>query len=108
MAQRTIVQLVDDLDGTELSDGETVEFGLDGKSYQIDLSEKNAAKLRSALAVYVDAGRKVGGNAARRRTGGGVKKDTAAVREWANANGFEVGDRGRIPATIAEAYEAAH
>lgn len=108
MAQRVITQLVDDLDGTELTDGETIEFGLDGKSYQIDLSQKNAEKLRKALEVYVNAGRKVGGSGRRGRATGGAKRDTKAIREWANSNGFQVGDRGRIPAEVTEAYDAAN
>ncbi|MEZ0577792.1 Lsr2 family protein [Nocardioides sp. MH1] len=107
MAQRVNIVLVDDIDGSEAT--ETVSFGLDGTSYEIDLNDKNAGKLRDALANYVGHGRKVGG-ARRTRgkaaaTGGASAKD---VREWARANGHKVPDRGRIPAEVRDAYDAAH
>lgn len=118
MARRIVHQLVDDLDGTilEVGEGETVLFSLDGVAYEIDLTAGNAAALRDALAPYVDAGRSVssrgGGSAAsssagrkRRRSG---QQDYSAVREWAKANGHKVSERGRIPASVLEAYEAAH
>ncbi|KAA1419559.1 Lsr2 family protein [Nocardioides humilatus] len=108
MAQRVNIVLVDDIDGSEAS--ETVAFGLDGSSYEIDLNEKNAAKLRDALAGYVGHARKVGGarrgrSAAKAPAGGVSAKD---VRDWARANGHKVPDRGRIPADVREAYDAAH
>ncbi|MFI5888113.1 Lsr2 family protein [Streptomyces sp. NPDC051554] len=109
MAQQTIIQLLDDLDGSEAS--ETVVFGLDGKTYEIDLNEKNAAKLRKALASYVDKGRKM--NQARGGRRGGATQaaagsgDTALIRAWAKENGHEVNDRGRVPADIKEAYAKA-
>lgn len=106
MAQQTIIQLLDDLDGSEAS--ETVVFGLDGKTYEIDLNEKNAAKLRKALVSYVDKGRKLSqtrgsrrGGAAQTATSSG---DTAVIRAWAKENGYEVNDRGRVPAEIKDAY----
>jgi hypothetical protein len=107
VAQRTRIELVDDIDGTDAD--ETVTFGLDGVSYEIDLSKKNAAKLRDHLALFVGSARKTGG---RRRRGAGVRTGpvsgtTADIREWARANGYEVSDRGRIPAEIRAAYEAA-
>lgn len=110
MAQKVNIVLIDDLDGTPAD--ETVTFGLDGTTYEIDLSDDNAAKLRDALAGYVGHARKVtnarrGGSGARKSSGGsGV--DTKAVREWAKSNGHEVSERGRIPASVIEAYEAAH
>ena len=107
MAQRVHVVLGDDLDGTAAD--ETVMFGLDGVNYEIDLSAKNAAKLRDALAKYVGVsrrttarGRRSGG---RGRSGGG---NASAVREWARANGYKVSDRGRVPADVKVAYDAAH
>ena len=114
MAQKTLVQLVDDLDGKPITNGrgETVSFGLDGKDYDIDLSAKNAAKLRDTLAQYVGAARRVGGGR-RRRSGGGVparadREQLKNVREWANDNGFNVSERGRIPAKVMDAYGEAH
>lgn len=110
MAQKVNIILVDDIDGSEAT--ETVTFGLDGTTYEIDLNDENAAKLRDALATYVGHGRKVGAGPRRgRRTssssssGGPSAKE---VREWARANGHEVPDRGRVSAEVREAYDAAH
>ncbi|WP_069813911.1 histone-like nucleoid-structuring protein Lsr2 [Streptomyces sp. TP-A0874] len=104
MAQRVVVTLSDDIDGGEAS--ETVLFGLDGKSYEIDLNHSNAKKLRGALAPYVAAGRKRSrsGRTYRRTS---VAPDPAAVRAWARSNNMEVPPRGRIPKRVYEAFEAA-
>ncbi len=109
MAQKVHIVLEDDLDGSPAT--ETVSFGLDGKTYEIDLNDKNAGKLRDALAQYVGAGRSVGG--ARR---GGRKSASATnlgpsareVRDWARSNGHDVPDRGRIPADVRAAFDAAN
>ena len=110
MAQKVQVILVDDLDGG--SADETVSFSLDGVAYEIDLSDKNAAAVRDSLGQYVGLARRVGGRAAAgrgssRRRGGGDNR-TAQIREWARANGHQVNERGRIPATVVEAYDKAH
>lgn len=108
MAKTTIVQLVDDLDGSEAA--ETIKFGLDGYSYEIDLSNKNASKLRNALQVYVDHGTRVSSrSAAARSTGGrraaGAERDqNKAIRAWAIRKGYDVAPRGRIRSDIVEAY----
>ena len=109
MAQKVTVTLVDDLDGSQAD--ETVEFGLDGATYQIDLSGGNADRLREALAEYVDHARRSGG---RKRAGGGPtrsprpapadREQNQAIREWARKQGMKVSDRGRIPADVLEAY----
>jgi len=113
VAQKVTVSLIDDLDGDKAD--ETVEFGLDGKSYEIDLSTGNADKLRDALASYVTAARRPGG---RRRSGGGPaaaataaarrpsvdREQNQAIRDWARKRGMKVSDRGRIPADVLEAY----
>lgn len=113
MAQKTTVTLVDDLDGGTAD--ETVEFGVDGVSYEIDLSSGNAGKLRDAVAEYVGHARRSGG---RRRTsratgrsagsGGGRasvdREQNAAIRDWARKRGMAVSDRGRIPSDVLEAY----
>ncbi|MEU6765912.1 Lsr2 family protein [Streptomyces sp. NPDC046853] len=111
MAQKTIVTYVDDLDGGEAD--ATVTFGLDGKTYEIDLNEKNAGKLRKALEKYVTAGRKTGGRTSagtrgRVTTAKSSNQDTAAIRSWAKEQGYDVNDRGRVPASIREAYEKAN
>jgi hypothetical protein len=118
MAQQTTVRYIDDLDGSEASG--TVESGPDGRSYSIDLSEKNAAKLRAALAPFVDAARRPGGRGGagergQRRSGQQADKkstrssreQTAAIRQWAREHGHQVSDRGRIPTSVIEAYESA-
>ncbi|HEV7183461.1 MAG TPA: Lsr2 family protein [Leifsonia sp.] len=112
MAQKVIYQLVDDLDQSPLDDGagESVIFGLDGVEYEIDLSSAHAAELRAALSAYVTAGRprarRSAGSTPRRSAP--VKRDLESVRAWANANGFKVSTRGRIPAAVSEAYHAAN
>lgn len=106
MARRIIHQLVDDLDGTQLEDGqgETVRFGLDGKAYEIDLSAENAAALKKALTPFVRAGRRQGRSNDPRRRGSG--RDLDAIRTWARENGYAVADRGRISADVEKAYNA--
>ena len=120
MAQKVTVDLVDDLDGGQAE--ETVEFGLDGVAYQIDLSSDNAAELRDALSGFLPHARRAGGrrkpgsrrSGGERSAGGGVKSGTRgdraqnkAIREWARKRGLEVSDRGRIPADIVEQYHKA-
>ncbi|HYO35657.1 MAG TPA: Lsr2 family protein [Geodermatophilus sp.] len=119
MARKVQVILSDDLDEDVPAD-ETVSFSLDGTSYEIDLSEKNAGELRDAFSRYVQAARKVGrgsgngrasGGGRSRATGGGGRMDreqAGAIRDWARKNGHAVSDRGRIPASVVDAYEAAH
>jgi len=109
MAQKVQVTLVDDLDGGQAE--ETIAFGLDGSAYEIDLSSKNAAKLRDGIAAYVSAARKAGRTTSKRaRTGGGAatadREQNQAIREWAKKKGLKVSERGRIPADIAEQYHA--
>lgn len=111
MAQKVMVTLVDDLDGSTAE--ETVEFGLDGASYQIDLSADNAGRLRQALADYVDHARRSGG---RKRTAGRApagrpprtasadREQNQAIRDWARKQGLKVSDRGRIPTEVLDAY----
>jgi hypothetical protein len=105
MAQRTIVSLLDDLDGGKAT--QTVKFGIDGVEYEIDLSDKNAAKLRKALDPFAEHGRKLSrsGRAYRRIEVGPSPKD---VRIWAKANGHDVPERGRVPRDIREAYDKAN
>ncbi|HMZ13129.1 MAG TPA: Lsr2 family protein [Mycobacterium sp.] len=111
MAKKVTVTLVDDFDGEGPAD-ETVEFSIDGVNYEIDLSSKNAQKLRNDLKGWVEASRRVGGRR-RGRNGSGRGRGTidreqsAAIREWARRNGHKVSTRGRIPADIIDAFHAA-
>lgn len=102
MAQRVSITLVDDLDGSPAD--ETVNFGLDGTAYEIDLSEQNAKELRSRLDDFLSVARKVTGKAKKKGKAG----DTRAVREWARGQGYEVSNRGVVPREIQQAYDAAH
>jgi hypothetical protein len=110
MAKRTILHLIDDLDGKPAE--ETVQFGWAGVNYEIDLSSKNALALEKALAKYVASARSIGsiGKVARpssvaSTTDMGRKEYLLAIRTWAAANGYEA-RRGRIPAAIVSAYHA--
>ncbi|MBO3736022.1 histone-like nucleoid-structuring protein Lsr2 [Actinoplanes flavus] len=111
MAKQIITVLTDDLDGGEAD--RTVEFGLDGVNYTIDLSEKNAGKLRKALEPFLSAATRLGRNgstpATARRAVAAVSSRSSrdqnqAIREWANKNGYPVSERGRIPSNVVEAY----
>jgi nucleoid-associated protein Lsr2 len=115
MAQKVVVELVDDLDGTASDDISTVTFGLDGVRYEIDLTEDNAERLRDALADYVGAARRTGGRIKRATSVSSSvarpstnREQTKAVRDWARQNGFDLADRGRIPTNVVAAFDQAH
>ena len=104
MSQRVTVTVVDDLDGTEAA--ETIQFGLDGVMYEIDLSEKNTSQLRDAFAPWVGAARRVAGR--KQRTRASTRRgDLNEIRAWANKNGYSVSDRGRVADEVLLAYDAA-
>lgn len=111
MAQKIQVILVDDIDGGTAD--ETVSFALDGVSYEIDLSTKNAKKLRDAFAPYVAEARKARGGRRKASAGGSSRRRSAGagsaseIRAWARENGYEVSERGRVSEEIRSAYEAA-
>lgn len=113
MAQKIITTLVDDIDGGEAD--ETIRFGLDGVEYEIDLKNEHADELRGHFIQYVEKGRRVGGKSRGGQNGGRgghgiqvkghVPPDLGAVRAWARENGHAVSERGRISATVMEAYD---
>jgi hypothetical protein len=110
VAKRNVTTLIDDLTGKELADGtgETVNFSLDGVRYELDVNNRAAQRLRSALAPYVKAGRRISGGRSKppvRRSR--IASDPAAVRAWAHSQGIPVSNRGRIPATVTAQFEAA-
>ena len=118
MAQKTIVTLVDDLTGEEAENISTVEFALDGVTYQLDLTDENSTKLHDTLSQYAKAGRKIGGQ--RRsgprpgramksadRTAGYNRETLKSIREWAKKNGHNVSDRGRLSAEVLQAWQTA-
>jgi hypothetical protein len=112
MAQKVVVDLIDDLDGSQAT--QTVKFGLDGVTFEIDLNDDHADELRDALARYIAAGRKTRGTRNPRPTtapssgksasAGNNRERNREVRAWARAKGFEVAARGRIPEKILEAF----
>ena len=113
VARREIVVLEDDLEGGKAD--ETVKFSLDGVQYEIDLSDKNAKKLRDAVAQYVANARRVsrggvvvGGRAAARARGSAAadREQNKAIRAWAKRQGEDISDRGRIPQEIVDKYHA--
>lgn len=113
MAKKTHTILVDDLDGSNAD--ETVTFGIDGATYEIDLTSANAAALREALAPFVAAGQRVTPARRSRSTRStGTSANSAAgsrssdIRAWALAEGLTVNTRGRLPASVVAAYDAAH
>src|SRR5215217_5768683 len=109
MVEKVSISLVDDLDGSDAE--ETLEFALDGVSYQIDLSADNAEELRDALAHYIEHARRAGG---RRRVAAKApakavvrpvavdREQNQAIRVWARKNGFDISERGRIPASVVD------
>jgi hypothetical protein len=112
LAKKTITKLVDDIDGGEAH--ETVKFGLDGYHYEIDLSTKNATKLRTALSTYVERGSRVParialggrGSTAGGRRGAAVaeREQNQAIRAWAQRKGIPVASRGRIRQEVIDQY----
>jgi len=101
--------LIDDLDGSEAN--ETVTFAIDGTTYEIDLSDSNARKLREALSPFVAGARRAEPPTPRRRRSSQramSREKSAEIRQWAKAHGLPVSERGRIASSVVEQYEAAH
>jgi hypothetical protein len=107
MAKQVLTQLVDDLDGGP-ADHANFPFALDGKSYEIDLSKENVIRLEEALDEFITAARRVRGAGKQtsngRRRAAQDREQNQAIREWARRNDMPVADRGRIPASVVDAY----
>lgn len=103
MATKVLTTLQDDIDGSNAT--QTIRFALDGIEYEIDVSDRNANRLRKSLDDFISHGRKVGAGRAR-KAAASSQVDTRAVRKWAKANGIEISSRGRIPAEVVERYKA--
>lgn len=108
MARNVSVIVTDDIDGSPSAD--TVTFGLDGTTYEIDLGDANRAKFNAAFAPYVEAGRRIGRPRSRPSASrsSAPKVDNTAIRVWAKNHGLHVSERGRISAEVLQQYEAAH
>ena len=113
MATRVVETVVDDIDGTVLSSAlaETVSVGIDGEQYSLDLSPRNARRLREALEPFVAAAERT----TQERTRGAyrVTQLTRAVpnevvRRWARSNGIDLPKRGAVPKHVRDQYDAAH
>ena len=107
MAQKIQAFLVDDIDGSQ-ADVATVRFGLDGTSYEIDLSASHAGDLRAALQPFVDRARRADGTGSRRVRSASAGERNAEIRAWAAERGYKLNERGRIPAAVVADYERAH
>ncbi len=107
MAQKVQTLFIDDIDGGD-AEG-TVRFALDGTDYEIDLSAAHTAELHQALNAYIRHARKAGGTARRspRSRSAAQALDSHKVREWAKENGFDIKERGRVPADVVDKYKAA-
>ena len=102
-----VVEVVDDLDGSPAD--QTVRFAFNGASYEIDLNRAHFEEFAEAIQPYIKAGRKVGSTRRRGNAGNPNQRlENAKIRVWAQGEGLEVSDRGRIPAPIVEAYRKAH
>jgi hypothetical protein len=104
MATKVLTTLQDDIDGSDAT--QTVRFALDGVEYEIDVSDRNANRLRNSLSEFIAHGRRVGGRRGR-KPASSSDVDTKAVRKWAEANGIEINARGRIPTDVVERFKAA-
>ncbi|MDO5512319.1 Lsr2 family protein [Corynebacterium sp.] len=116
MSRREITQFFDDLDNSPLKDTEVnvIRFSVDGEHYVIDLSEDNAEAFRAALEPWIAAAQPA---PAQQKSGGGrqsgpsaaaKRERSRAIREWARANKLDVSERGKIPASVIEAYDKAN
>jgi len=120
MAQRTQVLLTCDVHDGDAEAVETVLFTVEGQSYECELCDAHLAEFRDAMEIWSShsrpAGRSRGGPTAGRaakasrsaRGRADAGPSTADVREWARAEGMPVSARGRVPAELHAAYQAAH
>ncbi len=111
MSKRVVVELIDDLDGQPIDDGDgggTVQFALQGQHYEVDLSASNLAKLKDAVAPFVEVARTSTGSGSSPRTPRRRKStsELAEIREWARRQGISVSEYGRVPADVRAAYAA--
>ena len=118
MARATIEQITDDFDGSELDPSEVIveSFTINGVDYSLDLGAKSAEKFDKDMRKWIDKATKIGGRQKRSTSKRAVatpaarteKTQLAAIRQWARDNGYEVSDRGRIPAAVVDEFNAAH
>jgi hypothetical protein len=110
MVQKTVVTVVCDLphDG-EVDGNETVSFAVDGTAYEIDVCSAHAKELHDSFSGYIEHSRRATGAARRRKARSGPGRERSSeIRQWARERGEKVSERGRIPASIIQEYEATH
>ncbi len=110
MGKKITVELVDDLDGSLIQDGQghTVKFGIEGRNYEIDLSSQHSREFADLIRPYIAAGREAARDGNGRRGAAKSTEDIQAIREWARRNGYPVSDRGRIAVEVRQAYYQAN
>lgn len=112
MARTLNVVITDDIDGSP--DAQTVTFGYQGQQFEVDLAEKNHVAFLFSLKPFIDAAhvvsgrRRPRGSAAAGRSRGSSSVDRAAVRAWAEKEGIQIAERGRISVQVLDKYQAAH
>lgn len=114
MATKTIRLLLDDMEEGEVEADDTVKFGLDGKEYEIDLSKKNATRLRKVVGEFADRARPAERSRRKTKTATAARaqpnrEHSMAIREWARNNGYpNLTNRGRIPDEVLDKFEKEH
>jgi hypothetical protein len=106
-----VQKMVDDIDGTDAEREFT--FAVDGTHYAIHLHEDNIKGFHATVDEYVEKARKLGklptaAASKNSHASGSVRasrEQTAAIREWARKAGYNVSDRGRIPAEVQKAFD---
>ena len=104
MAQKIIVTLEDDLDGGPAN--ETLQFSVGGTQYEIDLNKKNARAFRKQVAPFIEHARRAGRGRRHQSWRTQSSRHSSDVRAWAKDQGIAISERGRIPASVVEQYEA--
>ncbi|MFF2374892.1 Lsr2 family protein [Streptomyces xiamenensis] len=106
MAQKIVTIYTDDLTGEESKETQPHKFSMDGIEYEIDLTPASYDRFLEAMGPFIAAGRKqTSSRKSQKQTRS--PEDTAAIRSWAKANGHPISDRGRVPASVREAYHKA-
>jgi hypothetical protein len=115
LAQKVRIEYVDDLTGEADDTVSSLDFGLDGREYTIDLSEANAKELRDSLAKFIAVARRSGGSTRGGKRGGGAstsassnREETQKIRAWAIDQKLPINPRGRISQDIQDQFYAVH
>jgi hypothetical protein len=109
VAREYVERVLDDLDGSE--GASTIQLGLDGTAYTVDLSAKNEEKLRQVLGPYLEVATRVRDERGRGRGRGATRLGSdrdrnASIRAWAEEQGVLLAQRGRIAGGVIAAYDA--